>query len=202
LNQAGHGCSHFSREGWFHRTPIPPFPASISAYSQKARVEAGTHVSPEQHGASGPPPHSCPFAEHLPPLLLPVPLNETLCGLPAALSEIESVPTRVPAAVGVNVTAIVQFAPGARTAPQVFVWAKLLSPTTFLISSGAAPELISVIDRGALAPPTNSVPNVNVDAERETWGEPACIEALPQPQSRMHPRSATRRHRFILPLLK
>ncbi len=54
---------------------------------------------------------------------IPVPLRLTLCGLPAALSVIDSVPVRVPVAVGVKVTLMVQLAPAATEAPQVFVWA-------------------------------------------------------------------------------
>ncbi len=54
---------------------------------------------------------------------IPVPLRLTLCGLPAALSVIETVPVRVPVAVGVNVTLIVQLAAAATDAPQVFVCA-------------------------------------------------------------------------------
>ncbi len=51
----------------------------------------------------------------------PVPVRLTLCGLPAALSVIDTVPVRVPVAVGVNVTLIVQLAAAATDAPQVFV---------------------------------------------------------------------------------
>jgi len=55
------------------------------------------------------------------------PSRGTVCGLPAALSLIVSVPLRVPATVGVKVTLKAQLAPGASAAgsvPQVFVWAK------------------------------------------------------------------------------
>ncbi len=53
----------------------------------------------------------------------PVPVRLTLCGLPAALSVIDTVPVRVPVAVGVKVTLMVQLAPATTEAPQVFVWA-------------------------------------------------------------------------------
>src|SRR5229473_3639644 len=43
-----------------------------------------------------------------------VPVSDTLCGLPVALSVMFKGPMRVPAAVGLNVTLIVQFAPAAR----------------------------------------------------------------------------------------
>jgi len=43
----------------------------------------------------------------------PTPVSDTICGLPVALSAIANVADRVPATVGVNVTATVQFAPAA-----------------------------------------------------------------------------------------
>jgi len=52
---------------------------------------------------------------------VPVPESATAWGLFFALSVIESVPVRVPVAVGVNVTLIVQLAPTATDVPQVFV---------------------------------------------------------------------------------
>jgi hypothetical protein len=51
----------------------------------------------------------------------PPPLKATVCGEPLALSVIVSVPVRLPAAVGVKVTEIAQFAPAATLAPQVLV---------------------------------------------------------------------------------
>lgn len=59
-------------------------------------------------------------------LVVPVPLRETVCGLPGALSATEIVPLRLPEALGVKVTWIVQFAPDARLEPlQVSVSPKL-----------------------------------------------------------------------------
>src|SRR5438874_11997464 len=52
----------------------------------------------------------------------PVPESDAVCGLLAAESVSVSVPVRVPAAVGVNVTFTVQLAPAAKLAPQLFVW--------------------------------------------------------------------------------
>jgi hypothetical protein len=51
----------------------------------------------------------------------PVPERLTVCGLPAALSEMLTVAARVPAAVGVNVTLIVQLPLAATELPQVLV---------------------------------------------------------------------------------
>lgn len=50
---------------------------------------------------------------------MPLPERVTVCGLPVASSAIESVALRVPAAVGVKVTLIVQLALAARVDPQV-----------------------------------------------------------------------------------
>jgi len=63
---------------------------------------------------------------------VPVPVRLTVCGLPAALSEMLTVAARVPAAVGVNVTLIVQLPPDATELPQVVVSGKSpgLAPVT------------------------------------------------------------------------
>lgn len=53
--------------------------------------------------------------------VLPLPVRLRMCGLPAALSVITSVPVRAPEAVGVKVTLIVQSAPTATEAPQLLV---------------------------------------------------------------------------------
>jgi len=53
----------------------------------------------------------------------PVPVRLAVCGLFVALSVTLSVAVRVPAAVGLKVTLIVQFAPAATLAPQLFVCA-------------------------------------------------------------------------------
>lgn len=53
--------------------------------------------------------------------LMPIPVRETICGLPTALSEIMMLPVRVPVAVGVNVTKMLQLAWAARLLPQLLV---------------------------------------------------------------------------------
>ena len=50
-----------------------------------------------------------------------VPSSAILWGLPGALSEMETIPARVPALEGVNAILIVQFAPAASAAPQLLV---------------------------------------------------------------------------------
>ena len=51
----------------------------------------------------------------------PVPLSDSCCGLAAALSVKVMAPVRVPVAVGVKVTEIVQTALAARLVPQLLV---------------------------------------------------------------------------------
>lgn len=56
--------------------------------------------------------------------VVPVPVKGTVCGLPPPVSLMETVALRVPLAVGVKVTLIVQLAPAPSEEPQVLVWAK------------------------------------------------------------------------------
>jgi hypothetical protein len=51
-----------------------------------------------------------------------MPEKETVCGLPVALSAMETEAVRVPTAVGVKVTLMVQLAPTATLEPHVLVW--------------------------------------------------------------------------------
>lgn len=53
---------------------------------------------------------------------MPVPVSETVCGLPAAPSVTLTLAVRVPLAVGVKVTLIEHEAPAATDDPQVLVW--------------------------------------------------------------------------------
>lgn len=90
------------------------------------------------------------------PLLAPVPVSGIVCGLPAALSVIVTAPVRVPVAVGLNATLIVQPAPAATELPQVPPLANAKSPLTarLEIVSEALPELVSVTDCAVLVVPT------------------------------------------------
>ena len=54
----------------------------------------------------------------------PIPLSVTDCGLPLALSAMETVPLALPPPCGVKVTLIVQLAPPASEAGQLLVCAK------------------------------------------------------------------------------
>ena len=51
--------------------------------------------------------------------VVPIPVRLTFCGLPAALSVTLSIAVRVPDAVGLNSTLMLQLAPAARELPQV-----------------------------------------------------------------------------------
>ena len=51
--------------------------------------------------------------------VVPIPLSVTFCGLPEALSLMLSAAVRVPDAVGLNLTLILQLAPAANEVPQM-----------------------------------------------------------------------------------
>ncbi|HMC60700.1 MAG TPA: hypothetical protein VKJ01_16035 [Candidatus Solibacter sp.] len=89
---------------------------------------------------------------------VPVPVSEAVCGLPAALSATETLAARVPEAVGVNVTLMLQLAAAASEAPQVFICVKspgLVPLIVMLVMvSAAVPVLLSVTTPGALLVPT------------------------------------------------
>jgi hypothetical protein len=93
-----------------------------SRYKQQSRRPQYEHVNPAQQWGVKGVPHSPPYCVHLP--AIPVPLRDTDCGLPAALSEMLSTAVRVPDAVGLNVTLMLQLAPAAKEVPHVSVWAK------------------------------------------------------------------------------
>jgi hypothetical protein len=73
-----------------------------------------------------------------------VPVSDTVWGLPGALSVIETEPVRVPFVKGLNLTLMVQFAPGATLVPQVFVWLKLLVAAMLVTVKVPVPELVRV----------------------------------------------------------
>jgi hypothetical protein len=79
----------------------------------------------------------------------PVPVTVTLWGEPAALSAMATEADRAPASAGVKATEIVQLAPVAMLAAQVFVWLKSAAfvpvIATLLMDSAALPELEMVI---------------------------------------------------------
>src|SRR5262245_40520180 len=107
----------------------------------------------------------------------PVPLSPTVCGLPAALDEMLTLAVRAPAAVGVNVTEIVQLAPAASVlgpSGQLLSWAKspALAPASPMleITSGASPEFVNVTLCAALVVPTSWLPKPRLVGDRLTAG--------------------------------
>jgi hypothetical protein len=74
----------------------------------------------------------------------PVPVSDTCCGLPAALSVIVRVPLADPVAVGVKVTLTVQLAPAASVAPQLLLSANVPVTAIELIVRLALPVLETV----------------------------------------------------------
>jgi len=113
-----------------------------------------------------------------------VPVSALVCGDPAALSLTESVAASVPAAVGSNATEMVQDAPAASVALQVFVLAKaaLLVPVRLMpvMASGAVPELVSVAVCAAVFVPVSTEPKSSLDGVRVAAGD-AEDEDVPVP---------------------
>jgi hypothetical protein len=94
-------------------------------------------------------------------VVVPVPVSGTACGLPVALSATLIAPVRVPAAVGLNVTLIAQWALAASVAGltgQVLVSAKspLFVPVTVIpvMVNAVVPVLVNVTLCAALVVPT------------------------------------------------
>lgn len=98
---------------------------------------------------------------------MPCPLSVTTCGLPVALSVIESVPLTVPLACGVKVTETVQLAPTAREALQVVVWANPLLGRIAVSETEVVPVFVIVTTFAALVVPFNCVPNVRLVGDKE-----------------------------------
>jgi hypothetical protein len=85
---------------------------------------------------------------------VPVPVRATVCGLPGALSAIESEALRAPVATGRKVTLMVQELPALRVAPHVVVRLKsaALAPVNEIVPTVmlAFPVFLSVTDRAVL----------------------------------------------------
>jgi hypothetical protein len=104
-----------------------------------------------------------------------VPVRLAVCGLLVALSVTVSVAVRVPAAVGVKVTLIVQLAPAASELPQLFDSAKSpgLVPViaTLAMVAGPVPVLVSVTTwSGPVTPTPWLVANVTLAVDRLATG--------------------------------
>jgi hypothetical protein len=102
--------------------------------------------------------------------LLPVPFNETSCGLPVALSAMTSVAAISPVAVGVNVTPIVQLAFAAKVPVGLQAFAPFASPKLPLLSpvieklvklTGPVPVFVTVTFCAGLVEPIVCEANVS-----------------------------------------
>jgi len=106
--------------------------------------------------------------------LAPVPERLTACGLPLALSVMLSEAARLPAAEGVNSTAIVQLAPALTELPQVLVWEKspALVPVKarLVILTLVLPVLVRVTACDELVTSTGWLPKARLLTERLTVG--------------------------------
>lgn len=104
----------------------------------------------------------------------PVPDKETDCGLPGPLSAILIAAERLPMAVGVKVTLIVQLAPAPTELPQVLVWEKspLLVPVTLtlVMLRLALPLLVRTMFWAVLGVLTAWLPKVRPEVERLAVG--------------------------------
>ena len=102
-------------------------------------------------------------------LYVPAPVSFTDCGLEKSLSVIATVPVLVPFIVGVKVTLLEQLAPGAKLAPQVFVWAK--SPLAVIVpitSDVAALLVIVIVTTRVVLVPTLWLPKFRLGGESVT----------------------------------
>ena len=112
----------------------------------------------------------------------PVPARDAVCVEPEtfpALSVTVRVAVRLPAALGVNVTAIVQLPPAATLLAQVFVSAKSLELAPLMVMlamvRAAVPELMTVTVWAALVALRFVLPKVTVVGERAAAGTPAPV---------------------------
>jgi hypothetical protein len=110
---------------------------------------------------------------------IPVPVIGTECGLPAASVAMLTDADFAPTLVGVNTTLIVQFAPAARLAPQLFVKlnSAAFAPASAMLEivSAAVPVLVSVIICGGLGMLINCGGNVTPAGGGEMIGMPTPV---------------------------
>jgi len=99
----------------------------------------------------------------------PVPLKDTCCGLPAALSVTFIAAVRLPETVGLNLILKAQLTPAANELPQVWVSEKsaALVPVIAMpaIVNVVVPTFVNVTDLAALVVPTLTVPKLKLVGE-------------------------------------
>jgi hypothetical protein len=106
----------------------------------------------------------------------PVPVNNTVCGEPIALSVTLTVPVLLPAAVGVNVTDRVQVPLAARLEPQFWLTAKSPETTIEVRANAALPEFVSVTVWAVLVVPVVCEEKVRLVGESVADG--ACTDVM------------------------
>ena len=121
-----------------------------------------------------------------------MPLKETICGLPGALSVSESVPVKLPVCPGVKVTLTMQLSPDARVELQVFVSPKAVLAVIPVMLSVVEPKLVKVMDCAELVVPMVWSPKVRFVGDKVALGPettPVPVKAtasgLPTPLSLM-----------------
>jgi hypothetical protein len=112
-------------------------------------------------------------------IIAALPLSDTVCGLPIALSEMLMTAVNVACEGGVKDTVIRQVPPTERDAPQLFVSAKALAPLPLInneeIARAALPLFVTVTACGALVVPTAWFEKVRLA------GETATVDPMPVP---------------------
>src|SRR5262249_2858601 len=101
---------------------------------------------------------------------IPVPVRLTICGLPGASSVTARSPFRVPSAVGVKVTLMVQLAPAFTELPQLLFSAKSPLVAMLVMVRVALPLLVRVTVWGLLVVPTLWLPKARLVGDRVTAG--------------------------------
>jgi hypothetical protein len=128
---------------------LPPFLAVFASRGDAI----GAKPPSGQEWASLPPPHKEPGERRPTGPSTPVPERVIVFTLPVAESVKVSSPVRVPATVGVKVTATAQSLPSARPEPQVFFEAKSPLVAMFAIVSGPLPRSPTATVSGGLVTP-------------------------------------------------
>jgi len=112
----------------------------------------------------------------------PVPLREIDCGELDALSVMVMAAVSAPVAAGVKWPWIVQFAPAATLAPQLFANRneEASAPVTPILDilTATAPVLVKVICFDAVVAPISSAPNATLDDESEIVVPPVPVSAI------------------------
>jgi len=112
----------------------------------------------------------------------PVPLREIDCGELDVLSVMVTAAVREPVAAGVKWPWIVQFAPAATLAPQLFANRneEASAPVTPILDilTATAPVLVKVICFDAVVAPISSAPNATLDDESEIVVPPVPVSAI------------------------